>query len=206
MRGGRTRTLFSLALLYYTTILLAAPHDGDGGGGGGGIQQRRAASSFECGGENEKKKELVARLEHGGTFLPCNPNRRSLWRGARCEAAATTAAVAVSRCSSRYYIVPVHSSHHPLCSLYTHSLSFGAARGARWRCSESEMRCRSAFPYFRLHLECSLTQIAVVQRHSHGKELSTVISEKIKTQKHRLCAHQSSFCSPYCVTTDRWSK
>ena len=124
MRGGRTRTLFSLALLYYTTILLAAPHDGDGGGGGGGIQQRRAASSFECGGENEKKKELVARLEHGGTFLPCNPNRRSLlWRGARCKVAATAAAVAVSRCSSRYYIVPVHSSHHPprsVASVLTH--------------------------------------------------------------------------------------
>ena len=140
MRGGRTRTLFSLALLYYTTILLAAPHDGDGGGGG--IQQRRAASSFECGGENEKKKELVARLERGGTFLPCNPNRRSLWRGARCEAAATTAAVAVSRCSSRYYIVPVHSSHHPLCSLYTHSLSYGAARGGgvvRVRCAAAQL-------------------------------------------------------------------
>ena len=172
MRGGRTRTLFSLALLYYTTILLAAPHDGDGGGGGGGIQQRRAASSFECGGENEKKKELVARLERGGTFLPCNPNRRSLWRGARCEAAVTAAAVAVSRCSSRYYMVPVHSSHHPLCSLCTHS--HRAPRRAIVS-SESEMRCRSAFPYFRLHLECSLTQIAVVKRHSHGKELSTVL-------------------------------
>ena len=122
MRGGRTRTLFSLALLYYTTILplTSPPHDGDGGG----IQQRgRARRSFECGGENEKKKELVARLERGGTFLPCNPNRRSLLRGARYEVAATAAAVAVSRCSSRYYIVPVHSSHHPppsVASVLTH--------------------------------------------------------------------------------------
>ena len=113
------------ALLYSTTLLFCrSPRRRTTAmaAASSSAAQRGAPSSFECGGENEKKKELVARLERGGTFLPCNPNRRSLlWRGARCEA--TAAAVAVSRCSSRYYIVPVHSSHHPprsVASVLTH--------------------------------------------------------------------------------------